>query len=697
MCCFLLSFLFFSSLLRLHHTSSSSIFTYTMKRAFKSFFGLKKKPDQANLALPDPQDQRSRDTPPPFNTRAIYSQQDIRPISISRSNTRPLSYPRTSTNTNTNTHPRALEDIKVYEERLQDLESRIAEVTEQLSHKIHLHNKALEHDRSDDEDEFLQSPIAHDDKVLPRRRKDGKSREQASCSIGQIPHSSSSRQGPRVPQKPAYRRSAHSSADIPRRRESFVYGETDFFDPEDYASHTTDTHNLSPSFQGYSHDEQVKHDKDKQSKSTRKPVKRNANSYVSYDNASSSKNHSRQRGHPSSSDTGKAVNDAYLPDQIHSHTTNTNLISSKATSAPWQSQVVSPSQAVVTASSTGSLFVDHTTSPPPPSKLRLSMFGDRRDSRRPSLPWTPQDHTSHTPGNDSSYSMEELATAPAKTSISSRRTSVDLDHSAADNTMVLSTQIKTARHQPLFHEGHSTHVHAKIELSMLEEDIQKAHRVIHPYRATGLDTSQIQQSSMIMEPRPALSSRDPDALPSSPRTSFAAPGSPPQRLRSPIAIAASPRSNYLLSTSPISTVSSEQGTKRFSSATSRGTARRIIYSAELDQGLPKGHIARESNYEVVGYRGLDGRLSPTSPRSSMLTCSPSYGSQPIAAQGQFSTRHVDMESPATIVVRPGKGASAQILIRATSSSTSRDKKGKSRKHGPHSAHVDSSSSKETGN
>ncbi|KAG0336237.1 hypothetical protein BG000_006791 [Podila horticola] len=226
------------------------------------------------------------------------------------------------------------------------------------------------------------------------------------------------------------------------------------------------------------------------------------------------------------------------------------------------------------------------------------------------------------------------------------------------DTKVLSTQIKTARHQPLFHESHSTlSVHAKIELSKLEDDdIQQAHRVIHPY--AGLDTSQIHESSMIMEPRPVLSSRDPGTSPSTPR-SFVAPGSPPQRLRSPIAIATSPRSNYLLSTSPISIVSSEQGTKRFSSATSRGTARRIIYSAELEQGLPKGHIARESNYEVVGYRGLDGRLSPTSPRTSIVASSPSYASQ-MEAQG-LSTRQV--ESPATIVVRPGKGASAHVTIR----------------------------------
>ncbi|KAG0014744.1 hypothetical protein BGZ81_000292 [Podila clonocystis] len=652
-----------------------------MKRAFKSFFGIKKKPDRANLVLPDYHDQRSRDTPPPpFNTRTIYSQQDIHPISISRGNTRPLSYPCISTTTNTD--PRSLEDIKVYEERLQDLESRIAEVTEQLSHNIRFHNKAREqeYDRPDDEDEFLQNPIAQDDEVLLQRRKiKGKNREQSFRPPEPIPHPSSSRQGPRVPQKSAQRRSVHSSPDTPRHRESFVYAEQDsFFDPDDYDSHITDTYHLLPNGLKYVHDK--KHDKDKQSKSTRKPVKRNANSYVSYDNnASSSKNPSRPRGYPSSSAINKAVNDTHpSKDQVHSDTTSTKPTSTMKTSAPWQPHVVCPSQAVTAVSSTGSLFADH-TSPPPPSKSRLSMmFGDRRDTRRSSLPWMSQDHTSYAT-TDSSHSPVRVATTPTKTPIQSHGAGVDLDHSTMDNTKVLSTQVKTARHQPPFHESHSVHSnHAKIELSKLEDDdIQQAHHVIHPYRATGPDTGQIHQSSMIMEPRPVLSSRISSALPSSPRTGFVAPSSPPQRLRSPIAIAASPGSNLLLSTSPISTVSSEQGTKRFSSATSRGTARRIIYSAELEQGLPKGHIARESNYEVVDYRGLDGRLSPASPRSSVVMSSPSFVSQLVVSQG-LSTEHEDVESPATIVVRPGNGASAQISIRANDSSFAAGMKGKGR-------------------
>ncbi|KAG0040586.1 hypothetical protein BGZ82_001041 [Podila clonocystis] len=307
----------------------------------------------------------------------------------------------------------------------------------------------------------------------------------------------------------------------------------------------------------------------------------------------------------------------------------------------------------------------------------------------------PQDDTSYAT-NDSSHSLERVATTPTKTPTQSHGAGADLDHSTMDNTLVLSTQVKTARHQPLFHEGHITHSnHAKIELSKLEDDdIQQAHRVIHPYRATG-PAGQTHESSMIMEPRPVLSSRISSALPSTPRTGFVAPGSPPQRLRSPIAIAASPGSNLLLSTSPISTVSSEQGTKRFSSATSRGTARRIIYSAELEQALPQGHIARESNYEVVGYRGLDGRLSPASPRSSVVMSSPSFVSQLVVSHG-LSTKHVDVESPATIVVRPGKGASAQISIRANASSSAAGMKGKGRKHGPHGSNADSSSSKETG-
>ncbi|KAF9364796.1 hypothetical protein BGX34_000343 [Mortierella sp. NVP85] len=39
--------------------------------------------------------------------------------------------------------------------------------------------------------------------------------------------------------------------------------------------------------------------------------------------------------------------------------------------------------------------------------------------------------------------------------------------------------------------------------------------------------------------------------------------------------------------------------RRHSNNTSRCTARRIIYTDELERGLPKGHIARENHYEIV--------------------------------------------------------------------------------------------------
>ncbi|KAF9191246.1 hypothetical protein BGZ51_007566 [Haplosporangium sp. Z 767] len=51
--------------------------------------------------------------------------------------------------------------------------------------------------------------------------------------------------------------------------------------------------------------------------------------------------------------------------------------------------------------------------------------------------------------------------------------------------------------------------------------------------------------------------------------------------------------------------------KRHSNATSRGSARRIIYSADVEQGLPEGHIAREGKFEIVP----SSRLSNTSSRA----------------------------------------------------------------------------------
>ncbi|KAF9213537.1 hypothetical protein BGZ59_005188 [Podila verticillata] len=599
-----------------------------MKRAIKSFFGIKKKSDPVDQDLAHHgQENRS---PSPSITQTC-NQQVYHSSTSHRNDTRPLSHPNNTNGT------RSLQDIKVYEERLQNLESRIAVVTEQLSHKIHLHSKAREQELLNDEYAHLQSPTLRDEAILQRRKDKGKSRKPCSPEPD-IPSSLR----PTVPQKSVHRRSTATAIDIPRshRRESFVYSEDSFFDSEDYASNTTDIYHLSPRPR-HGHNDDAKHIKDKDKdkpKPARKPVKSNAKAYLSHDtNVSSSKNH------------------AYSPkDRIMD--TNKRPTSTKAsTSAPWQPHQVSPSQVVTTVSSTGSLFGDHISPPSPPSKSRLSLlFGDRpRHSRKISLPW-PIDHAHITSSTtDGSLGSREETTAPVKTPIASRRASIDLDN-ATENTV---SSTKTARH-PVFHEDH-IHVHTKVE----DDDIQKARRVVHPYR-DGIDTD-LNQSSMIMEPR-SLSSRDPSTL-SSP-TSFVAPGSPPQRLRSPIAIAASPRANYLLSTSPISTVSSEQGTRRFSNATSRGTARRIIYSAELEQGRLKGHIPRESNYEVVGY-GQDGSPSPST-----------------SQEAYFSTRHVE---PATIVVRPGKGAS-QVTIRANSSSK--------RKHGHgHGAHVDNSSSfKETG-
>lgn len=669
--CVCVFFLLFSLLLFLRlyrHTSSFPSFD-TMKRAIKSFFGVKKRPDPVDQDLIN--HGQGNKTPSPFDTRTYNQDHYHSPTSCN--NTRPLSH---SNNTrplghrNNTNDPQSLQDIKVYEERLQDLESRIAVVTEQLSHKIHLHNKAREEESLNDEYAHLRNPTLRDESIPQRRKDKGKSREPRSLE----PEISSSSR-PTVPQKSVHRRSI-APIDIPhpRRRESFVYSEDNFFDPEDYTCNTTDIYHLSPRPR-HGHRVAAKHAKDKDEnkdkdkpKPLRKPVKSNANAYLSYDtNASSSKSPSRERGPPLTSDIGD--NNAYsAKGQIVD--TNKSPTSTKAsTSAPWLPHLVSPSLAVVTTvSSTGSLFGDYTSPPSPPSKSRLSLlFGDRQRYSRKPFPW-PIDHTLITSSttNGSSDSLEET-TAPAKTSIPSRRASIDLDN-ATENT---TSSTKTARH-PVFHEDH-THVHAEAE----DDDIQKARRVVHPYR-DGIETD-LNRSSMIMEPRP-LSSRDPSTL-SSPRTSFIAPGSPPQRLRSPIAIAASPRANYLLSTSPISTVSSEQGTRRFSSATSRGTARRIIYSAELEQGIPKGHIRRESNYEVVGY-GQHG--SPASPKSSVLASLPSA-----SQEGYFSTGH---EEP-TIVVRPGKGASAQVTIRASSPSKSRK-----HRHGPHGAHVDNSScSKETGN
>ncbi|KAF9574165.1 hypothetical protein EC968_007260 [Mortierella alpina] len=100
---------------------------------------------------------------------------------------------------------------------------------------------------------------------------------------------------------------------------------------------------------------------------------------------------------------------------------------------------------------------------------------------------------------------------------------------------------------------------------------------------------------------------------------------------------------------PSSTItSSSAGTsnKRLSNTTSRGTARRIIYSADLEQGLPEGRIVRESNFEIVP----SNRISISSRTNSSAMASRCYTRPSQFAEG------VDIQgfSTATIVVQSNK-------------------------------------------
>ncbi|KAG0273366.1 hypothetical protein BGZ95_010813 [Linnemannia exigua] len=99
--------------------------------------------------------------------------------------------------------------------------------------------------------------------------------------------------------------------------------------------------------------------------------------------------------------------------------------------------------------------------------------------------------------------------------------------------------------------------------------------------------------------------------------------------------------------------------KRLSN-TSRGSARRIIYSADLAQGLPKGHIAREGNYEIVPTK----RLSASSARTHNTS-----------TESRGYTTHVETTADdldgvpggpapvaATLIIRPNhRGKSARVI------------------------------------
>ncbi|KAF9967775.1 hypothetical protein BGZ70_008253 [Mortierella alpina] len=102
--------------------------------------------------------------------------------------------------------------------------------------------------------------------------------------------------------------------------------------------------------------------------------------------------------------------------------------------------------------------------------------------------------------------------------------------------------------------------------------------------------------------------------------------------------------------SPVTSTST--GNKRLSNSTSRGTARRIIYSADLEQGLPEGRIARESNFEIVP----SNRVSVSSRTNSSAT-----GSKYCSRPSRFP-EGVDFQdfSTATIVVQSNKRGIGRI-------------------------------------
>ncbi|KAF9926263.1 hypothetical protein FBU30_004123 [Linnemannia zychae] len=97
--------------------------------------------------------------------------------------------------------------------------------------------------------------------------------------------------------------------------------------------------------------------------------------------------------------------------------------------------------------------------------------------------------------------------------------------------------------------------------------------------------------------------------------------------------------------------------KRLSNS-SRGTAHRIIYSAELAQGLPKGHIAREGNYEIVPTK----RLSANSSRSNN-TFPRSYTTHVLTTPDNLDgVPGGPAPTPITLIIRPeGRNRSSQVI------------------------------------
>ncbi|KAF9088012.1 hypothetical protein BGX23_007695 [Mortierella sp. AD031] len=115
------------------------------------------------------------------------------------------------------------------------------------------------------------------------------------------------------------------------------------------------------------------------------------------------------------------------------------------------------------------------------------------------------------------------------------------------------------------------------------------------------------------------------------------------------------------STSPPSQTTSPPPESKRLSNTSRGTARRIIYSADLAQGLPKGHIARESsNFEIVPTK----RLSANSARTNNTSGSRSYLTTHVVTTADNLDGVPGGPAPAsaTLIIRPdSRGKSPRII------------------------------------
>ncbi|KAG0291816.1 hypothetical protein BGZ96_004810 [Linnemannia gamsii] len=124
-----------------------------------------------------------------------------------------------------------------------------------------------------------------------------------------------------------------------------------------------------------------------------------------------------------------------------------------------------------------------------------------------------------------------------------------------------------------------------------------------------------------------------------------------------------------ISDSPPSRITDTSESKRLSN-TSRGTshrtAHRIVYSADLANGLPKGHIAREGNYEIVPTK----RFSASSAKTNN-TSSKSYTTTHVmtTADNMDGVPGGPAPSAVTLIIRPeNRGKSHRIITTATTAS-----------------------------